>query len=79
MDDLTLFNVDHRIILSFTKSVCVLFERQKSTKLKPQDVTYNGQVIPSSFSVNFLGLTFDSALTFKLTFVTSPLLYVIVS
>ena len=28
-------------------------------------VTYNGQVIPASTSVKFLGITFDSALTFK--------------
>ena len=32
MDDLTLFNSDHRIILSCTKSVRVLFEREKSTR-----------------------------------------------
>ena len=47
MDDLTLFNSNHRIILSCTKSVRVLFERKKSNRLKPQDVNYNGQVIPS--------------------------------
>ena len=33
--------------------------------LQRQDVSYNGQVIPASTSVNFLGITFDSALTFK--------------
>ena len=38
MDDLTLFNSDHRIILSCTKSVRVLFERKKSNMLKSQDV-----------------------------------------
>ena len=65
MDKLTVFNADHRIILSCTKSVRVLFERRKSKKLKPQDVSYNGQVIPASTSVKFLGITFDSALTFK--------------
>ena len=65
LDKLTVFNADHRIILSCTKSVRVLFERQKSKKLKPQDVSYNGQVIPASTSVKFLGITFDSALTFK--------------
>ena len=64
MDALTLLNSDHRIILSCTKSVRVLFERKKSHRLKPQYVTYNGQVIPSSPSVKFLGITFDSALTF---------------
>ena len=64
-DKLAVFNADHRIILSCTKSVRVLFERRKSKKLKPQDVSYNGQVIPASTSVNFLGITFDSALTFK--------------
>ena len=64
MDDLTLFNSDHRIILSCTKSGRVLFERRKSNRLKPQDVTYYGQVIPSSSSVKFLVITFDSALTF---------------
>ena len=65
LDKLTVFNADHRIILSCTKSVRVLFERRKSKKLKPQDVSYNGQVIPASTSVKFLGITFDSALTFK--------------
>ena len=70
MDALTLFNTDHRIILSCTKSVRVLFERRKSYKLKPQDVTYNGQVIPSSSSVKFLGIIFDSALTFRSQFRT---------
>ena len=70
MDALTLFNSDHRIILSCTKSVRVLFERKKSNRLKPQDVTNNGQVIPSSSSVKFLGITFDSALTFRSHFRT---------
>ena len=65
MDALTIFNSDHRIILSSTKSVRVLFERRKCNSLKPQDVTYNGQVIPSSSSVKFLGITFDSAFTFR--------------
>ena len=68
MDALTLFNSDHRIILSYTKSVRVLFERRKSNRL--EDVTYNGQVIPSSSSVKFLGITFDSALTFRSHFCT---------
>ena len=54
-----------RIILSCTKSVRVLFERKKSNRLKPPDVTYNGQVIPSSSSIKFIGITFDSALTFR--------------
>ena len=57
LDKLAVFNADHRIILSCTKSVRVLFERRKSKKLKPQDVSYNGQVIPDS---TFLGITFDS-------------------
>ena len=70
IDDLTLFHADHPIILNCTKSVRVLFERRKSNRLKPQDVTYNGQVIPSSSFVNFLGITFDSALTFKSHFRT---------
>ena len=70
MDDLTLFNYNHRIILSCTISVRVLFERKKSNRLKPQDVTYNGQAIPSSSSVKFLGITFDSALTFRSHFRT---------
>ena len=70
MDALTLFNSDHRIILSCTTSVRMLFERRKSIRLKPQDVTYNGQVIPSSSSVKFLGITFDSALTFRSHFRT---------
>ena len=70
MDALTLFNSDHRIILSCTKSVRVLFEKRKSIRLKPQDVTYNGQVISSSSSVKFLGITFDSALTFRSHFRT---------
>ena len=38
--------------------------------LKPQYVTYNGQVIPSSSSVKFPGITFDSALTFRSHFRT---------
>ena len=67
MDDLALFNADHRIILSYVR---VLFERQKSKKFKPQDVSYIGQVIPSSSSVMFLGITFDSALTFQYHFRT---------
>ena len=70
MDDLTLFNSDHRIILSCTISVRVLFEREKSNRLKPQDVTYIGQVISSSSYVKFLGITFDSALTFRSHFRT---------
>ena len=70
LDALTLFNSDHRIILSCTKSVRVLFERRKSNRFKPQDVTYNGQVIPSSSSVKCLGITFDSALTFRSHFRT---------
>ena len=70
MDALTLFNSDHRIILSCTKSVRVLFKRRKRNWLKPQDVTYNGQVIPSSSSVKFLGITFASALTFRYHFRT---------
>ena len=71
MNALTSFNSDHRIILSCTKSVRVIFERRKSNRLKPQDVTYNGQVIPSSSSVMFLGITFDSALTFRSHFRTA--------
>ena len=73
MDDLTLFNSDHRIILSCTKSVWVHFERKKRNRLQPQDVTR--QVISSSSSVKFLGITFGSALTSVL----SPLLPVIAS
>ena len=65
MDDLSLLNSDHRIVLSCTKSV-----RKTSNRLKPQDVTYNGQVIPSSSSVDFLGITFDSAITFRSHFCT---------
>ena len=48
----------------------MLFEKRKSNRLKPQDVTYNDQVIPSSSSVKFLGITFDSALTFRSHFRT---------
>ena len=59
MDAPTLFNSDHRIILSCTKSVKMLFERRKSDRL-----------IPSSSSVKFLGITFDSALTFRSHFRT---------
>ena len=70
MDALTLFNSDHRIIPSCTKSVRVLFERRKSNRLKPQDVTYKGQVIPSSSSAKFLSITFDSALTIRSYFRT---------
>ena len=68
LDKLTVFNADHRIILSCTKSVRVLFERRKSKKLKPQDVTHNGQVIPAFTSVKFLGIIFDSALTFNTSY-----------
>ena len=68
LDKLTVFNSDHRIILSCTKSVRMLFERRKCKKRKPQDVSYNGQVIPASTSVKFLGITFDSALTFSLSY-----------
>ena len=57
LDKLTVFNADHRIILSCTKSVRVLFERRKNKKLKSQDVSYNGHVIPASTSVKFLGIT----------------------
>ena len=70
MDDLTLFNADHHIILSCTKSVRVLFERQKSKRIKPQDISYNGQIIPPFSSVKFLGITFDSALAFQYHFRT---------
>ena len=70
MDVLTLFNSDHRIILSCTKSIRVLFERRKSNRIKPQDVIFNAQVIPSSPSVQFLCITFDSALTFHFHFRT---------
>ena len=77
MDDLTLFNSDHRIILRCTKSVRVLFERRKSNRLKLQDVTYNGQVIPSSSSVKFLGIIFDSALTFRSHFYPHPPLQIL--
>ena len=51
MNALTLFNSDHRIILSCTKSVRMLFERRKCNSLNPQDVT-------SSSSVKFPGITF---------------------
>ena len=68
MDALTLFNSNHRIILSCTKSVRVLFERRKSNRLKPQEVS------PSSSFVKFLGITFDSALTFRSHFRTVAIL-----
>ena len=74
MDALTLFNSDHRIILSCTKSVRVFFEWRNSNRLKPPDATYNGQVIPSSSSVKFLGITSDSALTFRSHFRTDATL-----
>ena len=56
MDELTLLNAEHRIILSCTNPLGFFFERQKNNKLKPQDVTYNRQVIPSS-SVKYIGIT----------------------
>ena len=74
MDDLTLSNSNHRNTLICTKSVRVLFEGEKSNGLKPQNITYNGQVIPSSSSVKFLGITFDSALTFRSHFRTAATL-----
>ena len=70
MDALTLFNSDHRIILSCIKSVRVLFERRKSNRLKPPEVTYNGKFVPSLSSVKFLCITFDSALTLRSHFRT---------
>ena len=73
MDALALFHSDHRIILSCTKSVSVLFEKKKSNRLKPQDVTYNGQAIRSS-SVKFLDITFDSALAYRSHFHTAATL-----
>ena len=78
-DDLTLFNSNHCIILSCTKFVRVLFERKKSNRLRPQDVTYNGQVIHSSSSVKFLGITrLCSHLPISLPYL-SPLVPVIAS
>ena len=68
MDAMTLFNSDQRIILSCTKSVRVLFERRKSNRLKPQDVTRRSLVPP-------LTLLSPS----DLTSVLSPLLPVIAS
>ena len=44
--------------------------KRKNNRLKPHDVTYNSQVILSSSSVKFLGITFDSALTFRSHFRT---------
>ena len=79
LDKLTVFNSDHRIILSCTKSVRVLFERQKSKKLKPQDVSYNGQVIPASTSVKFLGITLTLLLPSYFTIILSPISPVIAS
>ena len=76
MDALT---SDHRIILSCTKSVRVFFERRKSNRLKPQDVTYYGQVIPSPSSVKFLGITLTLLSPSDLTSVLSPFLPVIAS
>ena len=63
LDKLTVFNADHRMILSCTKSFRVLFERRNSKKLKPQDVSYKCQVIPASTSVKFLGISHYHTLT----------------
>ena len=82
MDDLTLFNADHRIILSCTKSVRVLFERQNSTNLKPQDATYNGKVIPSIYLCSrrknpSFALPLTPLSPSNRTFVTSPILHIL--
>ena len=60
MDDLTLFNTDHRIIPSCTKSVRVLYKRQKRKRLKPEDVTLlehrgrgQGVAVTSSNKTNY--------------------------
>ena len=62
MDDLTIFNADYRIILSCTQSVRVLFERQRAKGSNHKASLIMD--IPSS-SIKFLGVTFDSALTFR--------------
>ena len=83
LDGLALFNTDHGIILSCTKSVRVLFERQKSKRLNPQDITYNTRSSPSSSSVKVLGITLVLPWTLlspsNLTFVLLPLLPAITS
>ena len=52
----------------------MFFERRKINRLKPQDVTYNGQVISSSSSLKFLSITFDSSITFRSHFRIVPTL-----
>ena len=66
MDALTLFNSDHRIILSCTKSVRVLFERKKRNRLKPQDVRLSLLLHLLSSLVLPLTLLSHSYLTFLL-------------
>ena len=68
--DLSSLTISWSTLNPLTKSVRVLFERKKINRLKPQDVTYNGQVIPSSSTDKFLGITFDSALIFRFRFRT---------
>ena len=79
MDDLTLFNSNHRIIRSCTKSVRVLFEWKKSNRLKPQTslITARSSLLHRLLSPFVLPLTLPSLS--DLTFVLSPLLPVIAS
>ena len=79
VDALTLFNADHRTILSCTESVWVLFERKASSRLKPQDVTYitvRSSLLLHLLSSLVLALTLlsPSDLTFVLFPLLSPLI-----
>ena len=79
MDDLTLFNSNHRIILSCTKSVRVLFKKRKSNRLNHK----TSLIMVRSSLLRHLSSSLVSPLTLlspsDLTSVLSPLLPVIAS
>ena len=70
LDKLTVFNADHRIILSCTKSVRVLLERRKSKKLRLSVLLH---------LLNFLVLPLTLLLPSNLTIILSPISPVIAS
>ena len=75
MDDLALLNSNHRIILRYTKSVRVLFERRKSNRLKPQGVTGRSSLLRHLLSSLVSPLTLLSPS--NLTSILSPLLPIV--
>ena len=79
LDELTLYNADHRIILSSTKSVKVLLKRKRATDSnhKTSLLTIRLPLLLYLLSSLVLPLTLPS--TSDLTFVLSPLLPAIAS